>query len=115
MKTIEIAFTTSDYNTPDELINVATLENIEKIYKMADALKGMAKDLHFFAVDVVLFDIPEDSEFRYNVSYVKCYLSTDGEVTAYQYFQNKYDAGDQIESDYIDLKELKRYLSEKVN
>lgn len=115
MKTIGITFTTSEYDTPDELINVATLEDIEKIYKIADALKGMERDLFSFAVDVELFGIPEDSEFRHNVSYVKCYLNTDGEVSAYQYFQSKYDTRDQIESDYIDLKELKRYLSEKVN
>lgn len=115
MKTIEIAFTTNDYNTPDELINVATLEDIEKIYKIADALKGVERDLISFAVNVELFGIPEDSEFRHNVSYVMCYLNTDGEVSAYQYFQSKYDASDLIESDYIDLKELKRYLSEKEN
>ena len=115
MKTIEVVFTTNDYDAPERLINVATLEDIEKIYKIADALKGMERDLFSFAVDVVLFDIPEDSEFRYNVSYVKCYLSKDGEVSAYQYFQGKYDARDQVESDCIDLKELKRYLIEKTN
>lgn len=115
MKTIGTAFTTSGYDTPDELINVATLEDIEKIYKIADALKGMEKNLFYFTVGVMLFDIPDDSEFRYNVSYVKCYLNTGGEVGAYQYFQSKYDASEQIESDYIDLKELKKYLSEKVN
>lgn len=115
MKTIGVAFTTIDYDTPERLINVATLEDIEKIYKMAEALRGMEKDLFYFAVDATLFDIPKDCEFRYNVSYLKCYLSTDGEVGVYQYLQGKYDAGDQVESVYIDLKELKRYLIEKTN
>lgn len=113
MKTIEVGFTTIDYDTPKRLINVATLEDIEKIYKMAEALRGMERDLIFFAVDATLFDIPKDCEFRYDVSYVKCYLSKDGEVSAYQYLQGKYDARDQVESDYIDLKELKKYLIKK--
>ena len=115
METIGVDFTTIDYDTPERLINVATLEDIEKIYKMAEALRGMERDLIYFSVDATLFDIPKDCEFRYNVSYVKCYLNTDGGVGVYQFFQEKYDAGDQVESDYIDLKELKRYLIEKVN
>ena len=115
MKTIEIAFTTREYDTLDELINVATLEDIEKIYKIAEALKGKTKDLTSFAVNVVLFDIPENSEFKYNVAYVTCYIGLNGEINAYQYFQNKYDARDQMESDYIDLEKLKKYLSEKAN
>jgi len=115
MKTIEVGFTTDSWDAPEELVNIALLEDIEKIFRVAEALKPVAKDVFSFAVDTVIFDIPEDCEFRYDVAYVRCYIGLEGEVSAYQYFQNKWDAGVQIESNSIDLDELKRYLTAKEN
>lgn len=115
MKTIEIAFTTSAWDSPETLVNVASLEDIEKIYRVANALKDVAKDVFSFAVDAVLFDVPENSEFRYDVGYVRCYIGLNGEVSAYQYFQSKWDASLQIESESIDLEALKEYLTAEVS
>ena len=115
MKTVEIAFTTDEWDLPENLVNVASLEDIEKIYRVANALKDVAKDVFSFAVDTVLFDIPEDCEFRYEVAYVRCYIGLNGEISAYQYFQNKWDASVQIESESIDLEALKEYLTAKVS
>lgn len=114
MKTIDIAFTTDDYNAPDHLINVATIEDVETIYKVGKALKDLSREVFSVNVDVVLFDIPEDSDFRYDVTYVICYIGLNGEVTAYQYFQSKYDASIQIESDAINLDELVEFLNKEV-
>lgn len=115
MKTIEIDFSTDEWDTPKNLVNIASLEDIEKIYKVGNALKDVAKDVFSFAVDVVLFDIPEDCEFRYDVAYVRCYIGLNGEISAYQYFQNKWDASSQIESERIDLEVLKEYLTAEVS
>lgn len=115
MKTVEIAFSTEYTDVPDYLENIASLEDIEKIYRVANALKDVSKDVFSFAVDAVLFDIPEDCEFRYDVAYVRCYIGLNGEVSAYQYFQNKWDASVQIESESIDLEALKEYLTTEVS
>lgn len=115
MKTIEIAFTTDEWYAPETLVNVASLEDIKKIYRVADAIKDVAKDVFSFAVDAVLFDVPENNEFMYNVAYVRCYIGLNGEVSAYQYFQSKWDASLQIESESIDLEALKEYLTAEVS
>lgn len=115
MKTVEVAFTTDHWDSPENLINIASLEDIEKIYRVGNALKDVAKDVFSFAVDTILFDIPEDCEFRYDVAYVRCYIGLNGEISAYQYFQNKWDAGVQIESESIDLEALKEYLTTEVS
>lgn len=115
MKTIEILFNTDEWDAPENLVNVASLEDIEKIYRVANALKDVAKDMFSFAVDAVLFDIPEDCEFMYDVGYVRCYIGLNGEVSAYQYFESKWDASVQIESESIDLEALKEYLTAEVS
>lgn len=111
MKTIKVAFTTCDFNSPEHLVNVASLEDIEKILNVAKVLTPFYNEVFSVAIDVVLFDLPEDSEFRYDVAYVRCYIGVNGEVSAYQYFQSKWDAATQIESESIDLEELKEYLT----
>lgn len=113
MKTIEIAFTTADYNEVDNLINVASIEDVNKIKKVAELLRPVSKDLHSFNIDVILFDIPEGSDFRYDVGYVRCYIGFDGRLSLYQYFQSKWDSGLQIESEEINLTELETYLNKQ--
>lgn len=111
MKTLGIAFSTDGLDEPEHLINVATIEDVETIYKVGEALKELSREVFSVNVDLVLFDMPEDSDFRYDVAYVTCYIGLNGEVTAYQYFQSKYDASIQIESDAINLDELVEFLN----
>ena len=113
METIGIAFTTENFNTPEKLVNVSSPEQIKKIYEVAEALKPFQKDLFSFNMDMVLFDIPEDCDFRYDIGYLRCYIDVfgDGKISVYQYFQNKWDSAIQIESESIDLEELLKQIA----
>ncbi len=106
-------FYTEGLDIPKELVKVAEVSTINKIFEIAKVLQPYQKDLFSFNVDAVLFDLPEDSDFRYDVAYVRCYVGINGEVSAYQYFQSKWDSSSQIESEEIDLIELKESLNKK--
>lgn len=109
METIGISYSTID-DEPDKLINVACLEDVEKILEISHILRNFSRDISSVNIRVTLFDLPEDSEFRYNVSYVKCFIDIKGKVFVYQYFQGKYDSSDMIESECIDLDDLLNFL-----
>lgn len=109
METIGIGFSTVD-DEPDKLINVACLGDIEKILEISHILKDFSRDISSVNIRVTLFDIPEDSEFRYVVDYVICYINEKGRPSVYQYFQGKYDSRDMIESEPIDLDDLINFL-----
>lgn len=114
METIEIAYKSNDYSeAPDELENVATTHEIQIIKDIVNKLWGTKTHLFSVNIDVVLFQ-PTDDEWRWDVGYVTAYLPPNGEikdVRVYQYFQNKYDASDNIESESFTLGEVEEHLS----
>lgn len=113
MKTIEVAYSTDGYDVPETLelldgIGISDVENIRNIYKSLQLFK---KDIWNVNLNIQLFDIPEDCDFRYDVCYLTLYLMGDGsDIRVYQYYQNKYDASHQMESAEISLNELEQYL-----
>lgn len=116
MKTIYVEYKSSDFSeAPDELENVATTYEINKIKDVVNALWAVKSKVFSVNVDVQLFAL-KTNDWRWDVSYVTVYLPSSGktgDVKLFQYLQSKYDAADSIESEGFTLKELEDFLKNK--
>lgn len=116
MDTIKVAYKSDVYgNSPDDLVLIGTLGDIEAIENFAQRYKESKLYEQTFSVSIKtqLYDIPENFNWRYDVDKLTLYFNDTGDLSGvYQYMQSKYDSSDQIETGDIDLQELKKHLKQ---
>lgn len=115
MKTIQVAFNSGENGeAPDELESTVTAKDIQTIKDVVNVLWSEESKVFSVNINVQLFvPIDGDNDWAWDINYVTAYLPINGkmeDVSLYQYYQNKYDAKDSIESEGISLGELEGLL-----
>ncbi len=104
-------------DAPEELILTGGLEEVKQIRDTFKDLFPHKDKLYKVCLDLELYSVPEESDWRHDASYVILYIQGDtptpDDIYVYQYHQSKYDAADQIETGSISLNELEEFLTKK--
>ncbi len=116
METVNVTFRSNEYsNAPNELECVATLEDIQKIRDTVKEVRALktCDNIDTLVLNITLYSYPNEVNWKSDVNHVSVHVigpNASDDINVYQFYQSKWDAGDQIESDQISLNKLEKYL-----
>lgn len=120
MKKISVSYRSDSCSiAPDKLVLSCNMQDLIKIKDTINALfdSGVdVKSIFSINLNVSLYTTENREEWTWDTTYLTIYLPKHkgDSFSMYQYFQNKYDSSDNIESSGIDFISLERYLTKNV-